>query len=220
MKSISIFFLLSFISLSTWSQVRLGVRAGSHLSNLNPYTGYGVESESSTGRLAGIQAEYTEGNNSLYFGFRTGAYYFTTRYDNSNIAAYDKQNNYTGIVRDHRLNYIQVPLQGLLLLKGKKINFTWSPGIQLSFLTNNLMKVRQGAGAIVSYTDRVVAGTRGNSKVRISSGTDFGLEWKKLMLVLYLQQDILGIYRRNKGVTDGPEWRTLNAGVSLGYLIR
>lgn len=201
--------LISFLSIATSAQVRLGATTGIQITDIDKSN---LVTSGSTGNFnIGVMAEYRIKKSSFYIMGQ--ALYGTMGYRKSNLQAVDKEGNQLGQIDLHRMQYIRVPLYFLYGASAGSVRINFGLGPNISFKTGDKLKIKGGdtfgnETALPLYTKRI-------NSVLLGVGMHAGVQWSSVVFEFNVIQSLNGLYKNQ--AASMYKWRLTGFGFSLGY---
>jgi hypothetical protein len=196
------------IWLSSSAQVRVGVLAGPHSSDINNRDL--VTTKRLTSIHAGVMADFSIAKSDLHLFSRV--LYAPMGYGKSDFPVVDAIGNQYGIINSHRIGYVQLPLYILYGTNGSKVNVSGGLGPFIAFKTGDKMElIANGTSTNAKY---LPAGVERINSSFTGIGFYIGVEWSSILLSFEVQQSLVDIYKNQVGDN---KWKVNSFGLSLGY---
>lgn len=205
---ILLFFIIPFI---TSAQVKLGLTAGYHFSNIGRYD---LTENHSIGNFSiGPIAEYRFNQSPLYLNGQV--VYTTFGYGESNLLAADKSGNILGNIDLHRISYIHIPVHLVYGAESKSMLIKGGIGPFVAFQVGDKLKIQGGdifRGGVASPLY-----TKGINPVLYGATFQVGIQWTSVVINFHFNQSLNGIYENQSAV--GPKRKIAAYGISISYFI-
>lgn len=212
MKKILFLAIASVCFTNAYSQIKFGVTAGLHSSNIS--SARGITSDAVGLFHGGFLIDLKIHNSD--FHIRGEALYTSFGYKNSNISAIDKGGDLLGDIGNEKINYLQIPVLASYQFGLAKMNFNLGAGPYIAFETSESLKIANGGDTFRNTIFPIY--TSGRSSVLGGGEVYASLELAKFFIALQYQHSFNYIYRNIDN--NNTKWEIGTIGFSLGFFLK